>query len=57
MDHHLPVLQIVVPLLAAPLCVLIKARRRVLAIDDRRLLADVRHGLAAVVPGFGAGGR
>jgi multicomponent Na+:H+ antiporter subunit D len=30
-DHHLPVLQIVVPLLAAPLCVLIKARRRVLA--------------------------
>ncbi len=31
-DHHLPVLQIVVPLLAAPLCVLIKARRRVLAL-------------------------
>ena len=29
-DHHLPVLQIVVPLMAAPLAVLIKARRRVL---------------------------
>jgi multicomponent Na+:H+ antiporter subunit D len=29
-DHHLPVLQIVVPLMAAPLCLLIRARRRAL---------------------------
>ncbi len=32
MDQHLPVLQIVVPLLAAPLCVLVRARRRVLVL-------------------------
>jgi len=31
-DQHLPVLQIVIPLLTAPLCVLIRARRRVLAL-------------------------
>ena len=31
-DHHLPVLQIVVPLIAAPLCVLIRDPRRVLSL-------------------------
>lgn len=32
MDRHLPILQIVVPLIAAPICVLIQAPRRVLAV-------------------------
>jgi multicomponent Na+:H+ antiporter subunit D len=32
MDHHLPVLQIVVPLMAAPMCALVRDRRRVLAV-------------------------
>jgi multicomponent Na+:H+ antiporter subunit D len=32
MDRHLPVLQIVVPLIAAPMCALVRDRRRVLAL-------------------------
>ena len=32
MDKHLPILQIIVPLIAAPICVLIQAPRRVLAV-------------------------